>query len=247
MKYKNLKEKARPLAARIFYPFADAIIAVSDGAANALSRTAGIARDRITVINNPVFTPAIPTLAQDNVEHPWLKNKQFPVIVAVGRLSDAKDYPTLLKAVAHVSAKRMVKCIILGEGELREKLQGMIEQMSLSDTVDLHGFVGNPYAFLAKADLFVLSSRREGFPNVLVEAMACGTPVVATDCPSGPAEILDNGKYGPLVPVGDVQALADAMLRTLDDHLPAETLIARAEEFSVEKIAGQYIDLLFSD
>ena len=169
------------------------------------------------------------------------------MILAVGRLSDAKDFPTLLKAIVRMNEKRKVKCIILGEGELREKLQGMIEQLSLSGTVDLHGFVGNPYAYLAKADLFVLSSRREGFPNVLVEAMACGTPVVATDCPSGPAEILENGKYGPLVPVGDAQALADAMLRTLDDHLPAETLIARAEEFSVEKIADQYIDLLFSD
>jgi len=247
IKNKSVKEKARPLAARFFYPFADAIVAVSAGAAIALSRTAGIRLNRITVINNPVFSPAILTLSKEKIEHPWLNRKQSPVIIAVGRLTDAKDYPTLLKALAIVGKKRNVKCIILGEGELRDELQAQISQLALGDAVDLHGFVDNPYAFLSKADLFVLSSKREGFPNVLVEAMACGAPVVATDCPSGPAEILDKGKYGPLVPVGDAQALADAMLKTLDDHLPAETLITRARQFSVEKIADQYLQILFPD
>lgn len=246
-KNRPLREKLRPLAARLFYPHADAILAVSSGVADALSQTSGLPRHLIHVINNPVVTPDILKRSEKSVEHPWLEAKQTPVLVAVGRLNEAKDYPTLIKSLKILSSKRAIKCIILGEGEQRESLEKQISLLGLSNSVDMLGFVPNPYAFIAKADLLVLSSKREGFANVLVEAMACGAPVVSTDCPSGPAEILENGKYGPLVPVGDSQALAGAILKTLDDPIPAQILKTRAAHFSVEKIADQYIRLLFPD
>jgi glycosyltransferase involved in cell wall biosynthesis len=165
------------------------------------------------------------------------------VILGVGRLTPAKDFPTLLRAFARVRQVRAVRLVILGEGELRGTLEALVRDLGLEDSVSLPGFVQNPYAYMARAKLFVLSSAWEGFGSALVEAMACGLPVVSTDC-GGPSEILEGGMYGRLVPVGDPQALAEAILTALVEPPQADLLRARAEDFSVEKIADQYLEVL---
>jgi glycosyltransferase involved in cell wall biosynthesis len=134
--------------------------------------------------------------------------------------------------------------VILGEGGERDRIESLAESLGVADDVWLPGFVDNPYKYMRRADVFALSSEWEGFGNVVVEAMACGTPVVSTDCPSGPAEILADGEFGRLVPVGDDGALADAVAATLDDPLPDDRLRARADDFSYDTIAGEYLDVL---
>jgi glycosyltransferase involved in cell wall biosynthesis len=166
------------------------------------------------------------------------------VLVAVGRLHEQKDFQTLLRAFALVRARRSARLIILGEGPERPALEAGVAKLGLTEDVDLPGFVPNPYAFMAGASQFVLSSRYEGLPTVLIEAMACGCPVVSTDCPSGPGEILDNGKYGRLVPVGDAAALAEAMEATLDAPPPAAELKARADLFHIDRVIDSYRRLL---
>jgi glycosyltransferase involved in cell wall biosynthesis len=136
------------------------------------------------------------------------------------------------------------RLIILGDGSERPALERLIEERGLQNFVRLPGFVVNPYAYMARAAVFVLSSIHEGLPNVLMEALACGTPVVSTDCPSGPRQILDGGRYGPLVPVGDPEALAEAILTTLNNPLPREVLKARAEIFSLDAMADAYLRVL---
>jgi len=245
IKQASLRDRLRPLAARIAYPGADGILAVSQGVAEALSLTSGIRRDEINVIYNPIILSLIAEKIQEKVEHPWLKEKTCPVIVAIGSLSQQKDFPLLLDAFARIRKHRQLKIIILGEGEDREKLEVRREELHLGGDVDLPGYVANPFVYLRHADLYVLSSRWEGFPNTLLEALACGTPVVATDCPSGPAEMLENGRYGRLVTVGDEVALAQAIQETLENPHSAQLLMQRASEFSVDVIIEQYLQLLF--
>jgi glycosyltransferase involved in cell wall biosynthesis len=171
----------------------------------------------------------------------------LPVILAVGRLTKAKDYPTLFRAFSLVRQVRPAKLLVLGEGEERSNLERLAIELGIQNDVSMSGFVDNPFAFMAKASVFVLSSAWEGFGNVLVEALACGCPVVATDCPSGPREILDNGRYGRLVPVGDHEALAKAILETLDNpDFPADrqTRLQRAMEFSVDVAIDRYMKVL---
>lgn len=232
------------LGARIFYRGADAIMAVSEGVAKALSEASGIQRQRIHVIYNPIMIPYLQRKVKEHVDHDWFDQRECPVLIAIGRLAKEKDFQTLLKAVGIINKTRWVRLVILGEGEDRDKLSRLISEHRLDQDVQLLGFVENPYAYLSRADLFVLSSRWEGFPNTLLEALACGTPVVSTDCPSGPAEMLVGGRYGRLVPVGDAETLANAIMITLDKPPQSEFLKQRAEGFSVEVIGGQYYDLL---
>ena len=165
------------------------------------------------------------------------------MILGVGRLTQAKDFPTLIRAFALVRKKRAARLMILGEGEERPKLEALVRELGLEREVTLPGFVDNPYKYMKRAAVFVLSSKWEGFGNVLVEAMALGTPVVSTDCPSGPAEILENGRWGRLVPVGDVYALAEAIIETLDEeHHP--DVANRAKDFAVELAVEKYINVL---
>jgi glycosyltransferase involved in cell wall biosynthesis len=228
---------------RFMYPFADGITAVSFGVARDLAATIGIAIDRIDVIYNPVYTQRLITLSNDEVEHPWLLDPAVPVILSVGRFTLAKDYPTLIKAFEIIRKHREAKLIILGEGELRMTLERQIAQAGLSEDVYLPGFVENPYKWMRHATLFVLSSAWEGLPAVLIEAMACETPVVSTDCPNGPAEILENGKYGRLVPVGNYKALAGAIDKTLNEGGDLNVK-RRAEEFSLQKAVDAYLKIL---
>ena len=225
-----------PFFARHIYPWADGVVAVSNGVGYDLAQVTGVAREKIQVIYNPVVREEMFKYAQQEVEHHWLLDQEIPVIMAVGRLSRPKDYPTLIHAFARLKKQRNVRLIILGEGEERQTLESLIKELSLESCVLLPGFVTNPYACLARARLFVLSSRWEGLPTVLIEALALGVPVVATDCMSGPREILDNGKHGPLVPVGDIAALASKMEALLDakpDKVPHEAWSVFSEDVAV--------------
>jgi glycosyltransferase involved in cell wall biosynthesis len=234
------------------YLQADGIVSVSNGVAGELSEHAGIPANRITTVYNPVVGPVLEAKTREAVDHPWFAAGEPPVIIGVGKLKPQKDFPMLIRAFARVREKRPARLVILGgvrnpdkDAEYLDELKALPRALGVADDVDFAGFVSNPFAFMSRAALFVLSSRWEGLPTVLIEALACGCPVVSTDCPSGPAEILDHGRVGPLVPVGDDAALADAMIEVLD-HPPApETLKARTALFTVENAIDRYLELMF--
>jgi glycosyltransferase involved in cell wall biosynthesis len=239
------KRRQRFRAIARTYPRANGVIAVSHGVAEDLIDRIGLPPSRIKVIYNPVVPANLAALMQVPAQHPWLQGDgDPPVILGVGRLERQKDFPTLLRAFARINVHRSYRLIILGEGSQRGWLTSLIGELGISDAVSLPGHVSNPYAYMARSVLFVLSSRWEGFGNVLAEALAAGIPAISTDCPSGPREILKDGVYGPLVPVGDVTALAETMTRVLQDPLPASVLRARGQEFAVEACVDAYIDYL---
>jgi len=229
---------------RRFYPQADGIVAVSQGAARDMVRTLGLPLARLRVIYNPTVIPELFAKAREPVQEPWLAAGQPPVILGVGRLGQEKDFATLMRAFAQVRQQRPARLIILGEGRERARLQALVSELGLRGQVALPGFVANPYAYMARAQVFVLSSVFEGLPNTLIEAMACETSVVSTDCQSGPREILEDGLYGRLTPVADPQALAEAILATLDNPTDPEHLRRRADMFSLETVVGQYLEAL---
>jgi glycosyltransferase involved in cell wall biosynthesis len=168
------------------------------------------------VIRNPTLTPELRSAASAPVDHPWFNPKSVPVIMGCGRLAPQKDFATLIEAFALVRAKRPCRLLILGEGPLRPELLRIAKDRGVAADVEMPGFDANPYRFMGKCDVFVLSSLFEGSPNVIVQAMACGAPVVSTDCPSGPNEILAGVPRGKLVPVGDALRMADAISAFLD-------------------------------
>jgi glycosyltransferase involved in cell wall biosynthesis len=209
----------------------------------------GLHSKDIRVIYNPVVTPEVLKKAKEPVAHPWFAQGEPPVLLGVGRLVKQKDFATLVRAFALVRQRRPARLMILGDVDKREplikpQLEALVRELGLEGEVMLPGFVDNPHAYMAKAAVFVLSSIYEGFGNVVAEALAAGTPVVSTDCESGPAEILDNGKYGRLVLVGDAEALADAILATLNEPTDPEVLQERSRVFSIEKVIDQYLEVL---
>jgi glycosyltransferase involved in cell wall biosynthesis len=234
-----------PWLIKHFYPWANGIVVVSHGVRDDMAQLTKIPQERITVIYNPSVVGAeVWEKAHAPLDHPWFKPDQPPVLVAVGRLQMQKDYPTLLHAFAQVRKNRPVRLLILGEGKERLPLEELIKELGLEQDISLPGFVMNPYAYMARASLFVLSSRWEGLPTVLIEALCCGTPVVSTDCPSGPREILRDGQYGQLVPVGDVDGLAQAIEAALNSKAPG----APSESwrpYDLENVVNQYISLFF--
>lgn len=222
-----------------------AIVAVSNGVADALSNELKIDRSKITTIYNPIFSEDLVKRAQEPILHPWIKKTSKSFILSAGRLTKAKDFETLILAFKEVRKNKDCNLIILGEGELRYKLEKLIKGLNLDDYVQLLGFVDNPYAWMSKAKLFVLSSIQEGFGNVIVEAMACGTPVVSTDCPSGPSEILEDGRWGELVPPGNVELLAKSIIKSLDNlnKKDKKNIKDRAAFFSVDNAVDQYFNI----
>jgi len=164
----------------------------------------------------------------------------------VGRLTEQKDFSTLLQAFAQVRAQRQARLLLLGEGEMRDELTALGLALGIAKDLSLHGFTNNPFAYMARAAVFVLSSAYEGLPGVLIQALACGCPVVSTDCPSGPSEILENGQYGRLVPVGDPAAMAQAILSTLEAPPDRGLLQKQASLFSVDRAVEQYLEVLFT-
>lgn len=230
-----------PYLLRTFYPWSASVVAVSRGAADDLASTSGLARDRVEVIYNPVITPDIMALARATPDHPWFGPGQPPVILGVGRLTRQKDFPTLIRAFAEVRRRRPARLVILGEGEDRPVLEGLVAELALGDAVSLPGFRDNAMAYIAGSAMFVLSSAWEGLPTVLIEALAAGTRVVSTDCPSGPREILEDGRLGTLVPVGDVAALAAGMSAGLEQprgSYPPETLAQYTRDAAVDHYLG---------
>lgn len=244
VKNQNLRRgRWLPLLMRRFYPYADAVVAVSTGVADDLAKIISFPRERIRVIYNPIFSEHLLELAKKETQEPWFASAMPPVLLAAGRLTQAKAFEILISAFAKLRKKRHVRLMILGEGSEHSTLQNLIDESDLHESVMLAGFKNNPIAYMKRAAIFVLSSRWEGFGNVLVEAMACGTPVISTDCPSGPAEILENGKWGRLVPVNDVDALAQAMEATLDEHIHPD-VAKRAQDFNVDAAVDQYLSVL---
>ena len=195
-------------------------------------------------IYNPSITDDIAAKALQPVEHHWFKPESAPVILAVGRLAHQKNLDLLIESFSIVRKTRDANLLILGDGDKREELAALIEKLNLQNHVDMPGFVDNPYAYMAKSKIFVLSSLYEALPTVLIEAMHCGTQLVSTDCPNGPNEILDHGKYGQLVPVGDKQAMAGALTAALD-NLQFEQDPNACDRFLAENVAKQYIDVFF--
>jgi glycosyltransferase involved in cell wall biosynthesis len=240
----QLRSRLIPLFAKKLYPQADGIITVSHGAANDLAHVLDLPFDRIDVIYNPVVTPELHERADRMVEHPWFSADGPPVIIGVGRLDPEKDFLTLLRASNIVRKNRNIRLMILGEGPERLTLESLVHELGMTDVVTLPGFVENPLPFIANASVLVLTSRFEGLSNVLIEALACGTPVVATDCPGGPTEILDGGRYGKLAPVGDAENLARAIEETLVNPPDRMFLKGAAERFTVDTIAKQYLEIL---
>ncbi len=235
-----LNRRRREIARyRRLLPQSDHIIAVSEGVRSSVVRMIGISPTKITTIYNPVFRPDIQVLAQQTPDCPLTEGEE-DLVLAVGRLSKVKDFSTLLRAFARVSGSRPARLLILGEGRQRAKLLRIARKLNIEDRVAMPGYVDNPYAFMARASVFVLSSRHEGLGNVLIEALACGCPCVSTDCPSGPAEILEGGRIGPLVPVGDDVALADAIEHMLNAPPDKQALQRKARQFSQEKAIAMY-------
>ncbi|MGD8709963.1 MAG: glycosyltransferase [Ectothiorhodospiraceae bacterium] len=238
---------ARYQPMRWLYPGADRIVAVSEGVAADTRCITGLPAERVVVVRNPVITPALSQRAAEPLDHPWFRGDGPPVILGAGRLTRQKDFPTLLRAFARLRAERQARLVIVGEGEDRGGLEALAADLGVADDLDLAGHVDNPYAWMARASLFVLSSAWEGSPNVLTEAIALGTPVVAADCPSGPRELLQEGRYGPLVPVGDDEAMAAAMADTLAAPLAPDVLRRAACDYTVEASARGYLRALGID
>ena len=241
----QLKYRLLPRLARRFYPWADEIIAVSCGVADDVASITHMRRERIRTIYNPIVTPRLTALVDEPLEHPWFASDGAPVLLGVGRLEPQKDFGTLLKAFAQLRKRRELRLLLLGEGGQRKALEAMASNLGIANDVMMPGFVDNPFYFMRRASALVVSSAWEGLPGVLIQAMACGCPVVSTDCPSGPREILEDGRHGRLVPVGDARALAEAIAETLGHSVPTEQLVKRAQDFSQDVILGKYAEVLF--
>lgn len=236
----DLKERVAMQLERHLFPSAQTVVAVSDGVADELRRVVPRAAHLVRPIHDPVVWPDHAERAATPVSHPWFSDSGPPVILAAGRLVSVKDHPTLLRAIARVAAVRPVRLIIMGEGPERERLESLAQALGIADRVDLPGFQLNPLPYMRRAAAFVLSSTHEALPNALIQAMACGTPVVSTDCPTGPRVIMEGGKCGPLTPVQDPIALATAILDTLENPVPAEVLKASAARYSAQTSIDGY-------
>lgn len=232
----------RKLFHRIFYPKANVIITLSKGVKEDLIQSFYISTDKIKTIYNPLDLGRISQLAKEAINTPDTNN--LPMLIAIGRLTAQKGYPYLLRAFKKLRDNLSVKLLILGQGKEEENLKRLTKGLKIADDVVFMGFQTNPYKYLAKASVFVLSSLYEGLGNVILEAMACGVPVVSTRCPCGPGEIITDGVNGLLVPPADESALAEAILRLLRDESLCKRLAEagrqRAQDFRVEKIIAQY-------
>lgn len=245
------REKLYPLLARWFYPRADYVITLADGIRHDLAAMIHMSADRILTIPSPVLTPDFYERLEKPAEHPWFQDvtggeskdeDKGPVILGVARFVPAKDLPNLIRAFALVRQDRPARLLILGDGVQRPMLESLVAELGLEDSVSMPGFMDN-LPFMKAADVFVLSSIFEGLPTVLIEALGASRAIVSTDCPSGPQEILDGGKYGEIVPMRDPDALAAAILRVLDNPPDAAHLRQRAEHYRMERIIDRYLAL----
>jgi glycosyltransferase involved in cell wall biosynthesis len=229
---------------RRIYRRVDTVVAVSEGVAQDTAAVTGIPSTRIRVVRNPVVTPRLYAMAERPPDHPWFETDADPVVLGAGRLTEQKDFELLVRAFAQVSKTHPARLVIIGEGRLRGELERLADSLGVRASIDLPGHVDNPYAFMSRAAVFVLSSRWEGSPNVLTEALALGTPVVSTDCPSGPRELLDAGRYGELVAMGDIEPMAGAIRRVLDGVTPPGPASQAVRDYTVEASTRGYLAAL---
>ena len=232
-----------PWLVRLLYPYADAVVSVSRGVEQDRVANVSVAPDRSVVIYNPVVDPTFMLRTDESLNMAWFNEGEPPVLLAVGRLTRAKNYPLLLNAFAHIRARRPCRLVILGEGEQRESLLSLAQLLGIADDLHMPGFVDNPLPWMRQAAVFVLSSSWEGLPGVLIQAMACGARVVSTDCPNGPAEILEQGRWGRLVPVDDMAALASTIEGVLDSPSAPDARL-RAMDFGLEHAVNAYLAAL---
>ena len=244
----KLENKIMNSLIRSLYKKADKIISISNGIRESLINDYSIDSSKIVTIHNPQNIEQIQTQKKKDISFKF--NEKFKYFITLGRLVRQKDHATLIKAFKLCNEKfKDSKLLILGQGSLKDDTEKLIQELQLENKVILLGFIENPFDYLKKSDVFVFSSIFEGFGNVLVEAMACGLPVISTNCPSGPSEILENGKYGMLTKVGDEAELAHAMLEMLDDNMNKKfkTLsLERVLNFDVSIVANKYLDILKS-
>jgi glycosyltransferase involved in cell wall biosynthesis len=228
---------------RLTYPHAAAVTAVADGVADDIAVVAGVARNKVRVINNPAPDAVeIEAARQAPCPHPWLE-KVIPVLIAMGRVLEQKDYATLLRAVAEVNRTRPARLLILGDGPQREAIVELAGDLAIADCVEFCGFQMNRFDYLVRSDLFVLSSITEGFPNALIEAIACGLPAVSTDCAGGgPKGILQDRYPEALTPVGDSESMATAILNQLANPKSADAIAEIARDYSIEAVARQFLE-----
>ena len=228
---------------KVAYPFADAIVANSEAVASDLSQLLRITRSRLHIVYNPLNISWIEKSSREEVDHSWCAAGAPPIVLGVGSLGVLKDFQTLIRAFSIVRSIRVCRLVILGEGPQREDLERLIYELGLERDVHLAGFVGNPFAWMRRATVFVSSSLTEGCPNALMQALACGTSVISTDCVGGSAEVLQSGKWGHLVAVGDYRAMADAIAKTLEATIHPDVR-QRANDFTHDRIARQYLQIL---
>jgi glycosyltransferase involved in cell wall biosynthesis len=224
------------------YRLADNVIVNSRNLADDMAAYTGLPRERINVVRNPVVPAAFFERVPPRPDHPWFAADAEPVVLGVGELCARKDFATLIRAFARVRAERACRLVILGRGGKREALLALARELGVDGDVDLPGFKPDPYGYMAHAAVFGFTSLWEGNPLVLPEALSLGTPVVATDCPSGPREVLADGKYGPLVPPGDPERFALALRDVLDEPLPPELLREAAAPFEIESATDSYLE-----
>jgi glycosyltransferase involved in cell wall biosynthesis len=229
---------------RLLYPRASHVVAVSDGVARELAQIIGPSRADIRVIYNPVVTERMIEKAKEPLADHWLDASSAPVVLGIGRLTLQKDFPTLIRAFAMLRKHMAARLLILGEGEERAALEQLVRVLGLESDVHMPGYVVNPYSYLARSSAFVSSSGWEGLPTTLVEALALGTPVVSTDSPGGSREILVDGEFGELVPVGDAEAMAWAIKAVLEHPPEPGRLKERARQFSATVAADRYLSLI---
>jgi glycosyltransferase involved in cell wall biosynthesis len=239
-------DRLQPLLGRWLYPRADAIVAVSNAVAQDLAQVSKLLPDSITVIGNPVDTELFAARSTAPVALPQFAPGRPPVVLGVGRLVPEKDFALLVRAFAEMAPSHSAQLVILGEGPERGALTRLVDDLGLADRVSLPGFVNDLPGYLGRAAVVVLTSRLEGFGNVLVEAMACRTPVVSVDCPGGPAEILGGGAFGSLVTPDDPPALGTAIEKMLLHPTPQDRLRARSSEFSISRITSRYLEVLLA-
>ena len=230
------KDRLARLVIHKAYRQADGVIAVSDGVASALREVVGVEQGKIATLYNPVVSPELDELAALDPDHRWFDEGRPPVILGVGSLSQRKDFHTLIRAFDLVARQTDARLVILGEGPQRESLEELVVSLGLTDRVEMPGFKQNPFMYMARAKVYVLSSHLEGLPGSLVQALACGCPSVATDCPSGPFEILQGGAIGPLVDVGDHEAMAAAVLSQLQHPPPKERLVGAVVKYHADTV-----------
>jgi glycosyltransferase involved in cell wall biosynthesis len=237
------RSRILPWLVRTHYSFADEIVAVSADVGTELRESHGVGASTCTTIRNPLDVEQVAAESHREVDHDWFLD-DIPVVMGIGRFVEQKQFSILLEAFELLTRHADVRLLLAGTGPLKEDLHDLTIELEIEDRVDFLGFVPNPYKYMRRAGLLAVSSRYEGFGLILTEALACGTPVVSTDCPGGPSDILNDGEYGELVDVGDPRGLAEAMARTLDDPPDPDRLVERAQHYRVEKVADRYAEVI---